>query len=229
VAVTFALVHGAWHGAWCWERLLEPLRQLGHGAVAVDLLCEDPDAGLDACADSVAAALEGVGGDVVLVAHSLGGLTAPLVAARRPVRALVYLAAFVPEAGRSMADELRSSAEPVLLIEGGRETDEAGRSRWTDAATTAALLYPDLSRADAEWAFAQLRPQARRPQIELHPAGLPDVPAASIVCSGDRVVNPAWSRRVARERLGVEPVDLPAGHFSMIAAPEALAAALASL
>ena len=44
---TFALVHGAWHGAWCWERLLEPLEQRGHGAVAIDLPAEDLEAGLD--------------------------------------------------------------------------------------------------------------------------------------------------------------------------------------
>ena len=52
---TFALVHGAWHGAWCWERLLEPLAQRGHGAVAIDLPAEDLEAGLDAYADIVAA------------------------------------------------------------------------------------------------------------------------------------------------------------------------------
>ena len=54
---TFALVHGAWHGAWCWERLLEPLERRGHGALAVDLPAEDLDAGLDAYADIVAAFL----------------------------------------------------------------------------------------------------------------------------------------------------------------------------
>jgi len=224
--VTFGLVHGAWHGAWCWERLLAPLGELGHGAVAVDLPCEDPDAGLDAYARTIAAALEAAAGDVVLVAHSLGGLPAPLVAALRPLRAIVYLAAFVPLAGRSMADQFRAAEEPVLLIEGGRETDELGRSRWVDEETTTRVLYRDLDPDDARRAFARLRPQASLSQREEHPEGLPEVPVTSIVCARDRVVNPAWSRRVARERLGVEPAELPAGHFPMITAPALLAEAL---
>jgi pimeloyl-ACP methyl ester carboxylesterase len=226
VGVTFALVHGAWHGAWSWERLLAPLERRGHRAVAVDLPSEDPEAGLEAYADAIAAALAGVEDDVIVVPHSLHGLPASLVAARRPVRSIAYLGAFVPVAGQSMSDQFRASPEPILIFEGGREIDELGRSRWTDEATTARIMYPDLSPEDVRWAFPRLRRQAGRSQREPHPTGLPDVPAASIVCTEDRVVNPAWSRRVARERLGVEPIELPAGHFPMIAAPELLADAL---
>ena len=223
---TFALVHGAWHGAWCWERLLEPLERRGHGAVAVDLPGEDPDAGLDAYADTIAASLAGVEDDVVVVAHSLNGLVGPLVAARRPVRAIAYLAAFVPVEGESMADQFRSSPEPVLVFRERPQPDAQGRSHWPDEAVAMRALYPDLAPQDARWAFAQLRAQAQTTQRERHPAGLPRVPAVSIVCSQDHDVNPEWSRRVARERLGVEPVELAAGHFPMITAPAALAAAL---
>jgi pimeloyl-ACP methyl ester carboxylesterase len=223
---TFALVHGAWHGAWCWERLVEPLERRGHRAVAVDLPGEDPAAGLDAYADTIATALAGVADEVVVVAHSLNGLVAPLVAARRPVRAIVYLAAFVPVEGQSMNDQFRSSPEPILLFEERPVPDEQGRSHWPDEAVATRALYPDLTPADARWAFAQLRSQAQVTQQERHPAGLPSVPAVSVVCAQDEGVNPAWMRRVARERLGVEPVELAAGHFPMITVPDALAAAL---
>ena len=106
---TFALLHGAWHGNWCWERLIEPLRERGHGASAVDLPCDDVEAGLDATADVAAAFL--LEDDVVVVGHSLSGLVLPLVAARRPVRALVYLCAFVPLDGKSMGDQFRDSPD----------------------------------------------------------------------------------------------------------------------
>jgi pimeloyl-ACP methyl ester carboxylesterase len=229
MGTTFALVHGAWHGAWCWERLLGPLRERGFEVVTVDLPCEDVEAGLEADADVIAGALRDVDGDVMAVGHSLGGLPLTLVAARRPVRAVVYLAAFVPSPGESMTDQFRSSPEPVLLFEGGRELDDHGRSRWVDADTTARILYPDLPDGVAAWAFPQLRWQAATSQREPHPTDLPDVPAVSFVCTADRIVNPAWSRRVSLQRLGVEPIELPGGHFPMLTAPDALADALARL
>lgn len=223
MTVTFALVHGAWHGGWCWERLDRALGDRGHASVAVDLPCEDPGSGLEASARAVAAVLEDVDGDVVLVAHSLGGLVAPLVASLRPVRLVVHLAALVPDTGRSIIEQIRSSPEPILLIRGGRETDALGRSYWADPRTTAAILYPDLPATAAGWAFARLRPQAALPQEEPQPPAAPDVPVVSVVCAEDRVVSPDWSRRVARERLGVEPVELPTGHFPMMTHPDALA------
>src|ERR1700691_2739565 len=96
---TFALVHGAFHGAWCWERLAPLLRQAGHEVVAMDLPIEDGSASFEDYADVVCASLDGYGDDVVVVGHSFGGLTIPLVAARRPVRHLVYLCALVAKIG----------------------------------------------------------------------------------------------------------------------------------
>ncbi len=182
--------------------MIEPLGEHGHEAVAVDLPCDDPDAGLDAYADAIAAAVPAEAEDVVLVGHSLGGLPLSLVATRRPVGAIVYLSAFIPLPGQSMADQFGASPEPILLMEGGRESDELGRSFWKDPAVTARVLYPDLDAADAEWAFSRLRPQAQLSQTEQHPTGLPEVRSVSIVGSQDRALNPDWSRRVTRERLG---------------------------
>jgi pimeloyl-ACP methyl ester carboxylesterase len=103
---TFALVHGPWHGGWCWEKLSPFLQQAGHDVVAPDLPCDDGSATtFDPYADVVCAALAGRGDDVVVVAHSLGGATGTLVAARRPVWRLVYLCAAVPQAGRNIYDQ----------------------------------------------------------------------------------------------------------------------------
>ena len=223
---TFALLHGAWHGAWSWERLLAPLEQRGHGALAIDLPIDDPDAGFDAYADLAAAFLAPVEDDVIVVGHSLVGLAAPLVAARRPVRAIVYLCAFLPLEGRSLDDQFAASTLPLLIFKERPQADDQGRSYWPDEAAARRGLYPDLTDEDAAWAYPQLRPQSQTGARQPHPPGLPPVRAVSMIGAYDAVVNPEWSRVVAQERLGAPPVELEAGHFPMITEPELLADAL---
>jgi pimeloyl-ACP methyl ester carboxylesterase len=85
-------------------------------------------------------------------------------------------------------------------------------------------MYGDCTEADARWAFERLRPQetaAYREPSSL--AALPDVPSAYVVCAEDRIVAPAWSRRAARERLGVEPIELPGSHSPYLSRPGELA------
>ena len=224
----FALVHGAWHGAWCWERLVGPLQDRGHEVVVPELPSEDPELGLDDYAETIHRAL-GDANDVVVVPHSLGGLVGPVIANRRPLKALVYLNALVPEPGLSFGDQLSASEEQILVFEGGRAVDEQGRSHWPDPEATARIMYGDLSDEDARWAAERLRPQAQRSQTEISPAPPDGLRTESIIGTNDRIVSPAWSRRVARERLGVEPIELPTGHFSMVSHPERLAEALAQL
>jgi pimeloyl-ACP methyl ester carboxylesterase len=224
----FALVHGGWHGAWCWDRLTPLLRERGHEVVAPDLRSDDTELGLDEYADTIERAL-GDADDVVLVPHSLGGLNGPVVAARRPLKALVYLCGLVPEPGLSFAEQVSAADGPILTIAGGREMDEQGRSHWPDRDAAVRIMYPDLEREDASWAFERLRPQAQKSQGEPSPEPPADLQVESIIGTEDRMVSPDWSRRVARERLGVEPVEIPTGHFPMITHPELLAGELAKL
>lgn len=213
---TFCLVHGAWHGAWCWEPLVGELDALGHEGVAVELPSHDPAAGL---ADYAAVAAPAAREADVVVGHSLGGLTIPLVPARR----LVYLCALLPEPGRSLADQLQ--AEPRMMFDPpGRSRDDLNRSFWIDRDDAIETLYHDLDRDEAERVVSLLRPQGRRPSIEAWPLDrLPGVPSAYVLCRDDRLVAPEWSRRAARERLGVEARELPGGHSPMLARPAELA------
>ncbi len=230
---TFALVHGAWHGAWCWESVVTPLRDLGHDAVAVDLPADDPTATFDTYADVVCAALdaafEGAGGDrsdVVVVGHSLAGNTIPLVAARRPVRHLVYLCALLPDVGRSMLDQIRADADMLNPdIDSGLSAPDAQRRRaWTDLGLARALFFADCDEPTALAALQRLRPQATYPYIQpFSLAAFPPVPATYVVCTDDRMVGPGWSRRVAPARLCADIVELPGGHSPFLSRPHELA------
>jgi pimeloyl-ACP methyl ester carboxylesterase len=166
---------------------------------------------------------------VVVVGHSLGGLTIPLVAARRPVAWLVYLCAFVPIPGRSHVDQLRleRDALPRDFEAGLSPADDQGRRRWVDEAVARRVLYPDCEARDAAAAFERLRPQARAPYDEPCPLeAFPAVPSTYVVCAEDRVANPEWGCRVARGRLGAELVELPGGHSPFLSRPSELAAVL---
>jgi pimeloyl-ACP methyl ester carboxylesterase len=224
----FALVHGAWHGAWCWERLAPELKARGHRVVAVDLPSDDATATFETYAEVVVNALDAEE-DVVVVGHSLAGLTIPLVTARRPVRKLVYLCALAPVPGRSFTQQL--SIEPDTLAPEYRAglagPDEEGMTRWQDEAVARAVLYADCGERDAAAAFARLRPQARTPHAQpCRLKALPDTPRTYVVCDADRMVNPDRARRVARERLDADLVELPGGHSPFLSRPGELAAVL---
>ena len=227
---TFVLVHGAWHGAWCWERLIPELEIRGQRSIAVDLPCDDVTAGNAAYAECVLAAAAGAD-DVVLVGHSLGGLTVPLVAAARPVRRLVYLCALLPQPGVSLVDQIER--EPEIFVPGfgaGIARDAEGRSYWQDVDAAADALYDACPRQLASWAVARLRPQARMPSVEPCPlAELPGAESVSLFASDDAAIDPDWSRRAARDRLGAAAMELPGDHSPFLGRPAELADVLLSV
>lgn len=217
---TYALVHGAWHGGWAWDLVGSALESRGHRVVAPDLPCEDVDAGVEAYAAVVRDALGGVE-DAIVVGHSLGGLTIPLVPARR----LVFLTAYVPEPGRALVERSDDAWGPGFAEAAVR--DELGRSYWPDLDAAARdLQYPP----EAAGLAAKLRRQARRPAADPSPlAALPDVERTFVVCASDYALPPEFQRRMAREELGVEPVELDTGHSPMLTMPRELAAVLDTL
>jgi pimeloyl-ACP methyl ester carboxylesterase len=225
---TFALVHGAWHGAWCWERLTPELEARGHRVVAPDLPCEDPSATFPTYADVVLDALETAEEDVVLVGHSLAGNTIPLVADRRPVSRLVYLCALVPIPGRSFVEQTKEERDAFIPgYQAGLIADDQGRSTWIDEEIARHTFFGDCDERDARAAFQRLRPQATAPYDVPCPIdAFPATPRTYVVCTEDRIVNPDWSRRVARERLDAELVELPGSHSPFLSRPVALAEVL---
>jgi pimeloyl-ACP methyl ester carboxylesterase len=219
---TFCLIHGNWHDGSCWQPLIEQLSALGHGAVAPDLPFDDPAATYEDRARPASAAVEDVDAPVVVVGHSAGSAEAALVAAERRPALLVHLC---PRFGSFAAPP---DAPPVF-----REgfpfppRDSEGRMVW-DADSAIAVMYPRLASEVAHGLAERLRPGASA--VGEYPlAKHPDVPTALIYAREDEFFNPEWERFAARTLLGIEPIEIPGGHFPMVEDPDALAALLDSL
>jgi pimeloyl-ACP methyl ester carboxylesterase len=223
----FLLLHGACHGGWCWDAVASILRSRGHRITAPDLPCDDLKAGLSESTDVAVASLNQAVDDVVVVGHSLSALVAPLVAHRLPVRRMVMLAGIVGAPRASLESLAAQDADRDLpLTDADLETDAEGRFRFSkDGARR--LIYHDCPPGTADAAIARLRFQRSMWTEVADFDEWPKVQTMSIVCADDRLVNPIWSTRVARERLGVEPLVLPGGHSPFVARPAALADLLA--
>lgn len=223
---TFGLVHGAWHGAWCWDRLVPHLEARGHRVVAADLPSDDMSASFDDYADVVCASLRDCPADeLVLVGHSLGGMTIPLVSARRPLRRLVYLCALLPATGRSLSQQMAEDTE--MLDPGyarGLSRTDPERRTWVDEERARDHLFGDCDEAIAAAAIARLRPQATYPYRLPHSLdALPAVASTYVLCTEDRMVRPDWSRRTAPDRVGADVVELPGSHSPFLSRPAELA------
>ena len=221
------LIHGAWHTGQSWSLLQDSLAGHGIASDAVTLPSDEP--GLDSgdYAEFATRTWSEIEEDLVLVAHSLGGLTAPAVAEMRPVSMIVYLAALLPAIGKSLAEqrEGRPTMTQRWLTEYlPQQHREDNGNTWWSPELAEEIFYHDCPPQVARDAASQLRQQAAAPIIGRTPLeAMPQVPSAYIVCRDDRVVDPDWSRDAARERLGVETREIPGGHSPFLARPDRLA------
>ena len=129
---TLVLVHGAFHGAWCWDKVTSLLEQGGHEVVALDLPGHGEDqtpaveVTLEAYADLVVQALDALPAPVVLVGHSLSGTVISQVAERRPekIDKLVYLCALLLPSGKSAIEASQEDGDSVILKNATVEPDQ---------------------------------------------------------------------------------------------------------
>lgn len=206
---TFVLIHGAGDVGWYWHLVEAELRRRGHDAVAPDLPCDDDAAGLPEYADAVVEAI-GDRTDLVVVAQSLGGFTAPLVCDRVPVRLLVLVAPMIPAPKEAPADYWANTRY-------GEEVQE----RYEDDIT---LFYHDVPPELASEALRRSRKQSETRLAEPSPlAAWPDVPTRVLLCRDDRLFPAAFVRRVARERLGIASDEIDGGHTPALSRPKELA------
>jgi pimeloyl-ACP methyl ester carboxylesterase len=237
----FVLIHGGFHGAWCWERVLPELRSLGHAAIAIDLpghgARRDERSTLTDRRDAIAGVLEA--GDV-LVGHSGGGYDITIAADAAPelVGHLIYLAAGLPIEGRT-----------ILAATGGEQTrdqgvtrvmtDETGMSRFirpdsrgriecVDFEGVRDFFYHDCDEQTARWAFARLTPAPVEflvEEVRLARFWTADLPRSYIRCLADRA-KPVSASLEAIRRLGVDPLTIGGSHSPFLSRPRELAVLL---
>jgi pimeloyl-ACP methyl ester carboxylesterase len=225
-----ALVHGSYHGAWCWDRLRPELEVLGHRVITMDLPISAPGLGAADYAQTIVDALEDAH-EPILLGHSMAGLVIPLVAERRAVRRLVFLAGFLPKPG--MSSNQQRAAEPIdgRIAPTTSEWADLGDDVWMVGPTTATeLFFHDVPPDVARWATDRLRPQSYAVMNEVTPLeAWPDVDSRAIVCADDRALNPDWLRAASRDRLGVEAVEIAGAHSPFLSRPAELAGLIDSL
>lgn len=226
----FVLAHGGWHDAWCWEPLIAELGHWGHEATAVSMPTDVPGRGAQSYAEVLAAAVVPEGS--VIVGHSLAGLALPLVPHLASVRACVYLAALLPDPGRSWRDQLRDKPMADWFYSNAlqlQQRDEQQRTFWS-AKVASELFFHDCADDVAARSAARLRPQASDPVAERSPVlSFPEVPTHYVMGRDDRAVSTTWAAAAARDRLGVEPIWIEGGHSPFLSRPAQLADLLAGL
>ena len=223
---TIMFVHGAWHGSWCWDAVRSRLDAGGIATAAV----ENPSVAnapsdLHADGDNLRAALDAIGGPVLLVGHSYGGAVITDAGAHPAVRRLVYLTAFALDAGESVMQNELSGGEDIQL---GAAMQFDGDVVTFAPARVTEFFYHDCAPDVAAAAGAQLRPMSLAAM-----GGVPRTvawrvrPSTYVVCTDDRAIPVALQQSCAA-RLG-DVVELPTSHSPFLSRPDDLARLLAEL
>jgi pimeloyl-ACP methyl ester carboxylesterase len=229
---TFVLVHGAWHGGWCWERVAPRLRDAGHAVHAPTLLglgCRSDELGAGvSLADHVAdvvAELDRIQDDrgVVLVGHSYAGLVVRQAADQRPdrVRRIVLVDGWIAPAGAGIFD-----LAPSWFVDALTDLAERDGDGWLLPALPAPM-FGVTDEADAAWLEPQLTAHPLRTfrDAAVLDGAVDAIPGAAIVCRpGAGVPFDEMARAV-----GYELVDIESGHDAMVTRPRELAEVLVGL
>jgi pimeloyl-ACP methyl ester carboxylesterase len=206
---TFALIHGAGDVGWYWHLVERALRDRGHRTVAPDLPIENDEAGLLDQAQVVLDAIRTThdGGELVVVGQSYGGYVAPIVAELARADHLVLVAPMIPQPGET-ADEMWEA------------------TRWhmpSEHSGTLAVFYHDVDPDLAAEAMSRGRRQSETSGREPWPLeAWPGVPTHVVIGQNDRFFPAEWLRGVVRDRLGIEPDELPSGHTPALSCPREL-------
>ena len=217
---TYVLIHGAGSDSWYWHLVEPELRARGHDVVAVDLPCDDDTAGFADYANVVVSAI-GNRTDLIVVAQSLGGFTAPLVCERVAVKLLVLVAAMIPLPG-----EPPGAWWDATGWEAARRGEAARYGSPSDGTFDAeATFFHDVPAAVVQEQFARgERRQSGTPFAgpPVLAAAWPDVPTKFILCGNDRFFPAAFMRKLVHERLAITPDEIESGHLPALAHPQLL-------
>jgi pimeloyl-ACP methyl ester carboxylesterase len=234
---TFILVHGAWHGGWCWYKVVPLLRQAGHKAIAVDLPAFGRDrtdvreVSLQSYVDRVCAAMDDQPGRAILVGHGRGGIVISQTAEQRPARVekLIYLAAFLLPGGDSILpwalDDRESLLVPNLAVNRAQGYVTVKEEGYREA------LYGDCPDEDIALAAALLTPEPIAPLVtllDLSERNFGRVMRVYIETLRDNAVTLRAQRRMQAAVPCATVISLNTGHSPFFSAPQELADRLAA-
>ncbi|GAA2860951.1 alpha/beta hydrolase [Actinoplanes cyaneus] len=203
---TFVLIHGGGGSAWDWHLVVPELTALGHDVVVPELPIDDPSAGFAEFCESVVDAV-GDRRELVVVGHSYGAFTAPLIAGKLPVRMIVLLTPMIPRSGEKPADWWGNTG-----YHGVPGLDE--EQQFYNG------VPAEVVAAAAEHSRDQVSAEGDQPwPLDCWP----DVPTRVLIARQDQFFLPGFQRRVAADRLGVTPDEIDGGHCVSLSHPRQLA------
>ena len=223
---TFCLLHSSGQGPAGWKLVVDELQRRGHTTLTPAFDVTKTDEGAVFHAQTIVHALRASGqdpADVVCVAHSAAGTYLPIIAQEWRPRHMIFLAALIPQPGRSIIEQYQ--ADPGMF-----NPAWIGKNPM-DEHVAIEFVFHDCPTDRIAWALStRVLFYAKTAMEEQCPlANWPDVAASYIACRDDRTIAPAWQVRAARERLHVEPIVLPGGHCPNVSRPEALATLLSDI
>lgn len=226
------LVHGAWHGAWCWDSFVPVLEGAGHRGIAIDLpgSGDDPtpaaEVTLEAYAARVVERISALDEPVILIGHSLGGLTLTPVAEAIPdrLRALVYVAAYLLPDGESLLSWRKGRPDTVLTA--NRVMSPDGLTVTLREGILTDLFYADCAPEAARRAISRLRPQpvaVYRAPMRVTPERFGRVPRYYVECVQDRAIPVEDQRELVAATPCRKVFSLDSSHSPFLSMPERLA------
>lgn len=234
----YVLIHGAWHGSWCWDKVSPLLKTKGHEVEAPDLPGHGKDkmsineVTLDAYTEKLCKILDAQTEPVVLVGHSMGGIVISQAAEYRPdkIKTLVYLTAFLLRNGESMFKIAREDSESLIAPNLILSEDNSYTTIRESAIKE--LFYGDCSEQDVIRAKSLLIPQSTAPMIT--PIHVTDrnfgrIPRVYIQCLHDKTVSPSSQKKMYTATPCQKVLSLETSHSPFLSAPEALVAHLVSI
>ncbi|OBH62120.1 alpha/beta hydrolase [Mycobacterium colombiense] len=228
----FTLLHGGMHFGSSWDAVTQELVRQGHPVVAPDLPVDDDSAGAGDWARVALDAIERAVQDwaptnVVVVAHSISGLCAPVLATLYPVSRLVFVAGLLPVPGQSFVEHLAANPDAITFPEPQEHGAGPFGLTWESVRDG---FYHDCPEALARRAFDELRHQSFTVFTERCPIDRwPDAPTTYVLMRDDRAVGESWARRNAVDRIGASIVELDGGHSPFYSRPAELTAILLGL
>lgn len=213
---TYVLIHGAGSDSFYWHWVTPELRARGHDVVAPDLPVADDAAGLPEYADAVVEAI-GDRTDLVMVAQSMSGFTAPMVCERVPVDLLILVAAMVPAPGESAGEWWDNTGQPQAR----RALNEREGLPTEGEFDPMVTFFHDVPAEVTAEVFARGEVgQSGTPFEKPWPLSKwPDVPTRFLLGRNDRLFPAEFMRRVVKDRLGIVPDEIDTGHLPAFARP----------